>query len=286
MLTSIFTLVALSFILATLLIFADIKWRINENPLYDDVELMLPQVNCGACGYPGCRAFAEALVDKKALPGLCSVSSTQTHKDIAQRLGVDVGSQEKNVARLACAGGNNVAKHHANYIGLKNCRAASLVSGGSKNCAWGCLGLGDCAKVCQFNAIIISENHLPVVNEDKCTGCNDCVDICPKDLFSLHLQSHRLWVACKNLENGDELLNSCEVACTACGRCALDAPDNTITMQNNLPVIDYTLYQKTLEPIKRCPTGAIVWLAEDGNILKGPDAAPIVRHSDKELDCS
>ena len=286
MFTSILTLVVLSFLLTSLLIFAHKKWRVNENPLYDDVELMLPQANCGACGYPGCRAFAEALVDKKTLPGLCSVSSSELQLKIAQRLGVDVGSQEKNVARLACAGGNNVAKHHAHYSGLKNCRAASLVSGGSKNCSWGCLGLGDCEEVCQFNAINIDEHHLPFVNEDKCTGCNDCVDICPKDLFSLHPMSHRLWVACKNLQSGDDLLDNCEVACTACGRCAHDAPENFINMQNNLPVIDYTNFQKTIDPIKRCPTGSILWLAEDGSFKKGSDAKLIIRRSDKALDCS
>ena len=70
----------------------------------------------------------------------------------------------------------------------------------------------------------MNEYVLPVVIEDKCTACNACVEVCPKDLFSLHPVSHRLWVACKNLEAGDEILEDCEVACTACGRCAMDAP--------------------------------------------------------------
>ena len=284
MLTSIITLVGLSFALTTLLIFAHKKWRIDENPLYDEIESMLPNVNCGACGYPGCRAFAEALVEQKTLPGFCSVSSSEAQGKIAQYLGVDIGAQEKKVARLACAGGNNVAKHQAQYLGLKNCRAAVLVSGGSKNCTWGCLGLGDCADVCQFNAISLNENNLPVVNENKCTGCNDCVDICPKDLFSLHPISHQLWVACKNLESGDELLNSCEVACTACGRCAHDAADDLVVMKNNLAVIDYTRYQNTITPIERCPTGAIVWLEVDGIIRKGTAAKTVIRHTSKELD--
>jgi len=286
MLSSVFTLAALCFILTSLLIYAYRKWHVEENPLYQVVDELLPQVNCGACGFPGCRAFAEALVNKKALPGQCSVSSANAHQKIANILNVDVGNFEKKVARLACAGGDNVAKKQADYSGLNSCRAATLVAGGANSCAWGCLGFGDCAKVCHFNAISMSDNHLPVVDEIKCTACNDCVEICPKDLFSLQPVSHRLWVACNNRENGDELLMNCEVACTACGRCAHDSTDDLITMIDNLPVINYTKNHNTQTPIERCPTGAINWLTENGDIVKGRDAKAIIRKSAKEVSFS
>ncbi len=286
MLSSVLTLVTLCFILTTLLIYAYSKWHVEENPLYQLVDELLPQVNCGACGYPGCRAFAEALVNKKVLPGQCTVSSANVHEKIAEILSVDVGRFEKKVARLACAGGDNVAKKQAVYSGLDSCRAAALVAGGANSCAWGCLGFGDCAKVCQFNALSMSENHLPVVDEIKCTACNDCVEICPKDLFSLHPISHRLWVTCNNRDIGDELLMNCEVACTACGRCAHDAVEDLITMRDNLPVIDYSRNHHTQLPIKHCPTGAIVWLAENGDVIKGQDAKVIIRKSAKKVSFS
>jgi electron transport complex protein RnfB len=117
---------------------------------------------------------------------------------------------------------------------------------------------------------------LPVVDEDACTACGDCVAVCPKDLFSLHAVSHRLWVACASLEAGDALTDDCEVACTACGRCAMDAP-GLIAMRDNLPVIDYRGRHDTRDPIQRCPTGAIVWIEPGGASIRGEAAAKVLR---------
>ena len=243
---------------------------------------MLPHSNCGACGFPGCRPFAEALVAGEALPGKCTVSNEEGRAAIAAYLGVDVGAEEPRVARLACAGGRNVARNHAQYRGHASCRSAALVAGGGKGCFWGCLGLGDCERVCDFDAIAMNEHALPVVSEDLCTACNDCVEICPKDLFSLHPVSHRLWVACKNLEKGDELLEDCEVACTACAKCAMDGP-GLIEMKDNLPVIDYAKMHATKKPIERCPTGAIVWVEADGEFIKGDEARRVLRHGERPV---
>lgn len=267
----------LTVVLAIMLIIANKTLHVEEDPRIDIVEEMLPHANCGACGFPGCRPFAEALVKGDVLPGQCSVSSDDGRLAIAKYLGVDVGAQEKIVARLACAGGTNVARNRARYQGLQTCQAASFISGGGKDCFWGCLGLGDCFDACDFDAIYMNEHNLPVINEDKCTGCGDCVVACPKDLISLHPISHRLWVKCKNLEAGDEVLEGCEVACTACGRCAMDAPGNLITMENNLPKVDYEHYVDTDKPIKRCPTGAIVYLDHGTNIIHGEKSKKIIR---------
>ena len=122
----------------------------------------------------------------------------------------------------------------------------------------------------------MNEHDLPVVDEQRCTGCGDCVRACPKDLFSLQPQSHRLWVACRSLEAGDELLADCQVACTACGRCAADAP-GLIDMHDNLPVIDDARGVATTAAIQSCPTGAIVWLDERGRPVKGQAARKVIR---------
>ncbi len=279
MLTAIFAIGGLTFVLATLLVVADRWLHVAEDPRIDRVEDMLPHTNCGACGFPGCRAFAEALVAGDTLPGKCSVSTPDGLTRIAAYLGVDVGAQEKRVARLACAGGNNVAPHRAHYEGYQTCAAAALVAGGGKACFWGCLGLADCEVACDFDAIEMNSHQLPVVDEDRCTACGDCVEACPKDLFSLHAISHRLWVACSSLGEGDGILEECEVACTACGRCAADAP-RQIEMKNQLPVIDYTRGPFTAEPTQRCPTGAIVWIDEEVGIVKGSAAKKVVRQGE------
>lgn len=269
----------LTVLLATGLVVANRKLHVEEDPRIDAVEDMLPNTNCGACGYPGCRPFAEALVSGEILPGKCTVSNDERQATIAGYLEVEVGADEREVARLACAGGINVARNHAHYTGHRSCRSAALVAGGGKGCFWGCLGLGDCERVCDFDAITMDAGSLPVVNEELCTACGDCVEICPKDLFSLHPASHRLWVACKNLEEGDELLEDCAVACTACERCVVDAPPGLIAMRDNLPVVDYDGPHATRKPIERCPTGAIVWIEADGRIVKGDDARQVLRHS-------
>jgi NAD-dependent dihydropyrimidine dehydrogenase PreA subunit len=104
------------------------------------------------------------------------------------------------------------------------------------------------------------------------------VAACPKGLFSIHPVSHRLWVACKNLLNGDAAEAECEVACTACGRCEADAPAGLIKIVNNLAVVDYAKNAvATAAPIQRCPTGAIVWTDEKKGPVKGPDAKKITR---------
>ncbi len=276
----------LTLLLALILIIANRRLYVYEDPRIDVVEDLLPHANCGACGFPGCRPFAEALVSGSVLPGKCTVSSEEGREEIATYLGVELGSEEKLVARLACAGGTNVARNMASYKGLETCRAASLVSGGGKGCFWGCLGFGDCMEVCDFEAIHMDEHHLPVVDTELCTACGDCVEICPKDLFSLHPVSHQLWVACKNLEHGDEILEDCQVACTACGRCAMDAKGDLIVMEHNLPVIDYSGDHKTMDPIQRCPTGAIVWLDPKEGVIKGRESKSIIRKGDREMGYS
>jgi Na+-translocating ferredoxin:NAD+ oxidoreductase RNF subunit RnfB len=275
-LTAVSALGGLTLILAALLVLANRLLYVEEDPRIEVVEEMLPHANCGACGVPGCRPFAEALVRGDALPGKCTVSSEAGHARIAAFLGVDVGAEEKRVARVACQGGSNVARLRARYLGPRTCRAAALVGGGGKGCSWGCLGLDDCAEACDFDAIRMNEHSLPIVDEELCTACGDCVDACPKDLISLHPASHRLWVACRSLEEGDGLLADCEVACTACGRCAMDAP-GLISMQDNLAVVDYGGNHHTRAPIERCPTGAIVWIDPEVGAVKGPAAAKVIR---------
>jgi RnfABCDGE-type electron transport complex B subunit len=250
--------------LAWMLAAANKRLYVYEDPRIDQVAELLPQSNCGACGTAGCRNFAETLVEGKTQPSGCTVNTPDMNAD-------------KRVARLACAGGRHVARLRAHYEGLGSCRAAATVAGGGKDCAWGCLGLGDCASVCEFDAIAMNQFGLPVVDTDKCTACGDCVDVCPKDLFSLHSITHKLWVACKNQADGDTAERQCEVSCTACGRCVQDSAEGLMKLDGELAAIDYSLNSlATRKSIERCPTGAIVWL-EDGRAAKGKAAKKIVR---------
>ena len=267
----------LGLILSSVLAIANRKLWVFEDPRIDAVEELLPNTNCGACGSAGCRVFAEALIAGQIEPANCTVNSPQATEEIADFLGIDAGDVVKRVARLACAGGSNVARNAASYSGMDSCRAAAVISGGPKSCIWGCIGLEDCARVCDQNAITMNRHHLPVVDPDKCTACNDCVEICPKGLFSLQPVTHRLWVACKNVLHGDAAEAECEVACNACERCAVDSPEGLIEIKNNLAVINYEKnHLASAVAIERCPTGAIVWL-DNEVAIRGSKAKKIVR---------
>jgi electron transport complex protein RnfB len=264
--------------LAAVLAFANRRLYVYEDPRIDELEQLLPRTNCGACGTPGCRAFAERLVDSRIAPAECTVCTAEERQTIADYLGIAVGEAERRIAYLACAGGRNVAKNRAHYEGLASCRAADVVAGGDKGCVWGCLGLGDCEDVCDYDAIRMNNHGLPVVEAGKCTACGDCVVVCPKHLFSIQPVSHRLWIACANLEASDAAIANCAVICDGCGRCALDSPEGLIEIRNNLAVIDYRKNNLASRiAIERCPTGAIVWLDDKRGAIKGAAAKKILR---------
>ena len=246
---------------ATMIALARKKLYVWEDPRIDEVTGLLPGANCGACGLAGCRAFAEGLVQGSIQPAGCTVASVDARTDIAEYLGVDVGAAATRVARLLCAGGCDVAPRRAEYLGLQTCRAAAAVAGGGKACAWGCLGLDDCRIACDFDAIYMNDVGLPVVIPEKCTACGDCVEACPKDLFTLMPLEQKLLVQCKNLLEGDDATNVCAVACNGCGRCAADGAPGLIEIVNGLAIVDYDKNaQASVDAIKRCPTGAIVWV--------------------------
>jgi len=246
---------------ATILAVAYRFLRVAEDPRIETVEGMLPGTNCGACGQPGCRAFAEAVVNGGSPPSSCTVSSAEGIESIADFLGVDAGARVLRVARLHCAGGAAHAGRVADYQGLPTCQAAALVGGGGKACSHGCLGLSDCARVCTFDAITMNRDGLPVVDIDLCTACGACVDACPRSLFEILPLDLPLLVQCSLPLAGDTARGLCRVACDGCGRCAADAEPGVIEMRRELPVVDPAAGQRaTLEATLRCPTGAIRWV--------------------------
>jgi len=269
--TSILILGGVGLAFAILIALANKRLKVWEDPRIDVVASMLPNANCGACGLPGCRAFAEQAVAGAIAPAKCTVSSEDGVVAIASYLGVDKGAAVKRVARLRCAGGTDVAGQRAEYRGLQSCAAAAAVAGGGKGCTWGCLGLADCEVSCDFDAIHMSATGLPVVDPGKCTACGDCVEACPKDLFVLMPIAQHLLVQCRNLVAGDEVLEQCKVACTACGRCVQDSAQGLISVASGVAVINYDMIaQETARATERCPTDAIVW-------LEGAQFAPIRR---------
>ena len=261
-LQAVLILSGVGFAFAVLIALANRKLWVYEDPRIEIVAQMLPNANCGACGLPGCRAFAEQAVEGKVAPSQCTVANDSSRQAIAGFLGVAAGHAVKRVARLLCAGGDDVARIQAEYRGVPTCSAAAAVAGGGKGCAWGCLGLADCERSCDFAAIAMGPTGLPVVDPERCTACGDCVEACPKGLFTLLPLEYSLLVQCKNLVTGEAALEQCKVACTACGKCVQDGAAGLISVASGVAVVDYDLIaQATEQAVSRCPTGAIVWLA-------------------------
>jgi Na+-translocating ferredoxin:NAD+ oxidoreductase RNF subunit RnfB len=263
----------LSLTFAVLIALAHRKFYVWEDPRIDAVTNLLPGTNCGACGFAGCRAFAEGLIDGKTQPAICTVMSPEDIEGLADYLGVAAGEANRRVARLLCGGGCTEAPPRAEYMGLTTCNAAAAVAAGGKSCPWGCLGLADCEVSCEFDAIFMNVDALPVVIPELCTACGDCVEACPKDLFVLMPIEQKLIVQCKSPLEGEQLESLCSAACTACGLCALDAAPGLIAMEGGLAVIDYTQNElASPAATKRCPTGAIAWV-EGMQFTERPDLA-------------
>lgn len=266
---------SLAFFFGAVLAISNRFLKVEEDPRIDMVEELLPGSNCGACGEAGCRAFAEELVKGTLSPGKCTVSGSETVEQIAKLLGVDAGKEDKRVARLHCAGGHSSVVKLAEYQGLESCRGAFVVNNGGRACPWGCLGLGDCQRVCQFEAIKIGDQGLPIVDVDKCTACGDCVDVCPLNLFSIQKLDHKVVLQCSSPLSSDQAKMICVLACDGCGRCALDAEEGAIEMVSSLPVIKDP-DRVTEECTYRCPTGAIT-VVEKNQFEQDEVAAPATR---------
>ncbi len=247
----------LGFLFSMGLVFAYKKLRVVEDPKVEQVAEILPQANCGACGYSGCRAFAEAVVKGKVAPNSCPVGGLDVARQVAEILGVEAGEVVKKIARLHCRGTHEAAKDRGTYLGISTCYAAQLI-GGNKQCSYGCLHFGDCARACPFDAIEMGENGLPQVIEEKCTACGKCVEACPRNLFELHPLSQEIIVFCRSQDRGPTSRKVCKNACIACGICVRACPE-AIVLENNLAkILDYKkIAPEKIPEIEKCPTGAI-----------------------------
>lgn len=257
LLIPILTMTALGFLFSTGLVLAYKKLQVDEDPQIERVSEALPQTNCGACGFSGCRAFAEAVVKGEAEANGCPVGGSEVAQDVADILGVDAGDVIQKVARVHCRGTHEAAKDRGTYLGISTCYASHLL-GGNKQCSYGCLGYGDCVRVCLFDAMEMGEDGLPIIDEDKCTACGKCVDACPRNILELHSSSQNILVFCRSEDRGPMARKVCKNACIACGICVRACPD-VIVLENNLAVIkDYKKIDPDKIPeIEKCPTDSI-----------------------------
>lgn len=233
----------LGFLSAAILYFIASKFKVYEDPKIDEVEDALPSTNCGGCGHPGCRAFAEACVKADDLSDLhCPVGGNETMQSVADLLGMEVEERDPFVAVVRCSGSFEYRQKVNTYDGTPNCTVAHSLYGGDTGCQNGCLGFGECVDACDFEAMYMDEKTgLPVVIEDKCTACNACVTACPRDIMELRpmgRKNRRIFVSCINQDKGGAAKKACEVACTGCSKCEAECKYDAISIENYLAYID------------------------------------------------
>jgi Na+-translocating ferredoxin:NAD+ oxidoreductase RNF subunit RnfB len=253
---------AIGLFFAIFLVVANKQFHVEVDPKISRVEEVLPGVNCGGCGYASCALYAEAIAAKGEELNLCVVGGADTTKDVAHVMGVEVSGeqQEKLVAVVFCQGTDEAAKFPGEHKGLMDCAAAIYSQDVSKRCKYGCVGMGSCVASCPFDAIHLSEGHIPYVDADKCTACGNCVRACPRDLIELHPVSHNAFVYCKNQDPGPIARKICSKACIGCQICvkaaAKDDNADAVQMDGNLAVVTAEPYAAKPEYGAKCPTGA------------------------------
>ncbi len=248
---------------AIVIYFVSKKFAVQEDERVSSVEQALPGTNCGGCGQPGCHAFAVAVVNAGDLSSLhCPVGGNDVMKNVAAILGLQAVEKDPYIAIVRCSGSFESRKKTSIYDGASFCKVAASLYSGDTGCAYGCLGLGDCVAVCEFEAMYMDEKTgLPVILDDQCTACNLCVKECPKDILELWpkgKKNQRIYVACLNEEKGSTARKECAVACSGCSKCFDACRYDAITMANNLAVVDPEKCKLCLECIDTCDVRNIV----------------------------
>ncbi|MBQ2161076.1 MAG: 4Fe-4S binding protein, partial [Firmicutes bacterium] len=123
-------------------------------------------------------------------------------------------------------------------------------------CKYGCLGLGDCTRACNFGAIKICEG-VAVVARELCTGCGACAATCPKHVIRIAPLKNKVVVQCQNADKGAQTLKACKNGCIGCGKCAKVCKFEAITIENNHATIDPNKCKNCGLCAKECPTKAI-----------------------------
>jgi Na+-translocating ferredoxin:NAD+ oxidoreductase RNF subunit RnfB len=236
---------------------ADKKFSVEVDDRVSAVRAAVAGANCGACGYAGCDAYAEAVVRGDAKANACTPGGTKTAKAIAEIMGVNAEAQEPMVARVRCQGTCERVSPRYDYTGVPNCRAASGISGGPNACEFGCVGFGECVSVCAFDAIHMIDG-IAVVDDDACTGCGMCVEVCPRSIIKMMPTDQTVVVMCRNEAIGRIAKNQCKTACIACKRCEKACPSESIKVVNGVAIIDETTCTRCGACVPVCPMHCIV----------------------------
>jgi Na+-translocating ferredoxin:NAD+ oxidoreductase subunit B len=157
-LTAILALSALAVLLGLLLGYAAVRFRVEADPVVDKIDALLPQTQCGQCGYAGCRPYAEAIASGEAEIDLCAPGGETVMIALADLLGRDAAPREPGPPKPKMVAVIDEAR---------------------------CIGCTLCLQACPVDAILGAAKHMHTVIERECTGCELCVAPCPVDCIAM-----------------------------------------------------------------------------------------------------
>ena len=256
-------------------IFLGVSGKIFAVPANEKVEAIrecLPGNNCGGCGYSGCDGLAKAIADGEAPVTACPLGGQACVDGICGVLGIETKKAVRLVAFVKCAGSCDKTVFEYEYFGDSDCHRVALAPGrGSKACAYGCTGLGSCARACPFGAIRVV-NGRAEVDPATCRACGMCISVCPNHLIELIPETAGYAVQCFSREKGKVVREMCDAGCIGCGICAKFCPESAITVVNNVAHIDQDRCVGCGKCAEKCPAHIIISPFGKAEISEEPTA--------------
>jgi len=161
MFSAILILVGLAIVFGLILGYASVKFKVEGDPLVDQVDNLLPQTQCGQCSYPGCRPYAEAIANGEAQINKCPPGGETTILALADLLDVEPLELDEEA-------GVELDMPNVAVIIEKDCIGCTL-----------------CIQACPVDAIVGAAKLMHTVIEDECTGCDLCLPPCPVDCIEM-----------------------------------------------------------------------------------------------------
>jgi len=257
-LVAVISLSVIGFICSALITLASKLMFVKVDVRVEKLRGCLPGANCGACGFSSCDAYAEALAKGEVATNLCLPAGEAGYEKISEILGVSAGEGlAKKTAIVQCLGDTSATNEKMEYVGISTCFAVKQFFGGQGSCTFGCLGYGDCVKVCPSDAICVEDN-LARIDPRKCSGCAVCEKVCPTEVIAIEKEPLNVAVMCRNTEKGAMTKSKCSKGCIGCMKCVKVCHTNAITVSESLAVIDYSLCDGCRECVGVCISKCII----------------------------
>lgn len=238
---------------------ASIVMAVPKDETAEALEEILPGANCGACGFSGCSGYAAAMSKGEAKPGLCSPGGKETAEKCAALLGAGDVQVEYKTALVRCMGSYDNTGDKMLYDGIESCSAASFLLGGITSCRYGCMGMGDCVRACEYGAVSVC-NGVAKIDPCKCKGCSKCVEACPKGMIKFVPLKKQAVVRCSNCDKGKDTMQVCKIGCIGCKKCEKTCEFGAVTVQNNLAYVDSQKCTGCGRCVEACPRNVITLL--------------------------